>query len=122
MADAPEPEDEDDEEGGAPPAAKPRRRARARAPGAAVAPRSVRRRPAETPARDEDEAKEASASTAAGAHRVRRILFGAAALSVGGLFLVGTGPSDLGTAITVLGLLGLGYGVHAFGRLGPESV
>ena len=42
-------------------------------------------------------------------------------LALFGLALVGIGPSDLGMAITLLGLVTLIVGVHRFGRLGPEG-
>lgn len=50
----------------------------------------------------------------------RVIAIGSAVLAVG-LATVAIGPSDEGMAITLLGLLALIYGVHAFGRLGPDE-
>lgn len=50
----------------------------------------------------------------------RRALGGGGLLLVAGLALVGVGPSGAGTALTVLALLVLVYGIHSFGRLGPE--
>lgn len=52
--------------------------------------------------------------------RARRALGGGGLLLVAGLALVGVGPSDAGMALTVLALLVLVYGIHSFGRLGPE--
>ncbi|WP_437586333.1 hypothetical protein [Sorangium sp. So ce1000] len=52
--------------------------------------------------------------------RARRALGGGGLLLVAGLALVGVGPSDAGMALTVLALLVLIYGIHSFGRLGPE--
>lgn len=50
----------------------------------------------------------------------RRTLALGVSLAVLGLALVGTGPSEAGMAITLAGLLALIYGIHTFGRLGPE--
>ncbi len=50
----------------------------------------------------------------------RRTLAIGVSLAVLGLALVGTGPSEAGMAITLAGLLALVYGIHTFGRLGPE--
>ncbi|WP_437596372.1 hypothetical protein [Sorangium sp. So ce590] len=52
--------------------------------------------------------------------RARRALGGGGLLLVAGLALVGVGPSDAGMALTVLALVVLIYGIHCFGRLGPE--
>lgn len=52
--------------------------------------------------------------------RARRALGGGAMLLLTGLALVGTGPSDAGKVLTVLALVVLIYGIHRFGRLGPE--
>jgi hypothetical protein len=52
----------------------------------------------------------------------RRALAAGATLGIGGLALVGIGPSDAGIALTLAGLLLLIYGIHTFGRLGPEAV
>ena len=37
-----------------------------------------------------------------------------------GLALVGIGPSDVGAAVALAALLITVYGIHTFGRLGPE--
>lgn len=50
----------------------------------------------------------------------RRALAAGVSLAVLGLALVGTGPSEAGMAITIAGLIALIYGIHTFGRLGPE--
>lgn len=52
----------------------------------------------------------------------RRALAAGGALLLTGLLLVGTGPSDLGTAVTLVGLLAMILGIHTFGRLGPEGL
>jgi hypothetical protein len=38
-----------------------------------------------------------------------------------GLALVGLGPSDAGMVVTLLALLMMIYGIHTFGRLGPDE-
>lgn len=61
------------------------------------------------------------AATSDGAAVPRRSLaVGASALLVG-LALVGTAESDLGMAVVLGALLVLVYGVHSFGRLGPDT-
>lgn len=50
----------------------------------------------------------------------RRALTGGATLAVLGILLVGIGPSDAGTALSLGGLIALIYGIHTYGRLGPE--
>lgn len=50
----------------------------------------------------------------------RRALGAGGLLAALGLALVGTGPSEAGTVLCVAGLLVLIYGIHTFGRLGPE--
>jgi hypothetical protein len=52
--------------------------------------------------------------------RARRALGGGGLLLLTGLALVGVGPSDAGMGLTVLALALLIYGIHSFGRLGPE--
>lgn len=52
----------------------------------------------------------------------RRALAAGGALLLAGLLLVGIGPSDLGTAVTLAGLLATIFGIHTFGRLGPEGL
>ena len=52
--------------------------------------------------------------------RARGALGGGGLLLVAGLALVGVGPSDAGMALTLLALALLIYGIHSFGRLGPE--
>ncbi|MFO0588193.1 MAG: hypothetical protein U0441_11665 [Polyangiaceae bacterium] len=49
----------------------------------------------------------------------RRFLGVGVTLAAAGLALVGTGPNEVGMAITLAGLLTLIYGIHTFGRLGP---
>ncbi len=50
----------------------------------------------------------------------RRALAAGGTLSLVGLMLVGMGPSDAGMVVCLLGLVILIYGIHTFGRLGPE--
>ena len=38
-----------------------------------------------------------------------------------GLWLVGLGPSTLGTALSLLGAVAMLYSIHRYGRLGPEQ-
>ncbi len=51
----------------------------------------------------------------------RRALAGGGALVGIGLAIVGIGPSEAGQAITLAGLVATMYGVHAYGRLGPDE-
>ncbi len=51
----------------------------------------------------------------------RRALRWGAGLLLLGLALVGAGPSDVGAGLTVVGLAVLIYGIHGFGRLGPDG-
>jgi hypothetical protein len=51
----------------------------------------------------------------------RRVIALGAALAALGLALLATGPSDAGTLILLFALISLLYGVHSFGRLGPEG-
>ncbi|MBK8256348.1 MAG: hypothetical protein IPK82_27225 [Polyangiaceae bacterium] len=50
----------------------------------------------------------------------RRALGAGAAISAVGVALVGMVGSDVGTALCIAGLLILIFGIHTFGRLGPE--
>jgi hypothetical protein len=61
-----------------------------------------------------------SAVTVAEERSARRALGAGVSLAILGLALVGVGPSDAGMAVTLAGLLTLIYGIHTFGRLGPE--
>lgn len=56
-----------------------------------------------------------------GARRPRRLLVSGAVLLLGGLALVGAGPSEVGMGMTLLALLVMAIGIHTFGRLGPEE-
>ena len=51
----------------------------------------------------------------------RRVLVAAGAVLILGLAVVGVSASPLGRWITLAGLLLMIFGVHTFGRLGPES-
>jgi hypothetical protein len=53
--------------------------------------------------------------------RARRAVGGGALLLLAGLGTVGAGPSDAGMALTLLALVVLIYGIHSFGRLGPDA-
>jgi hypothetical protein len=67
-------------------------------------------------------AASAGGSTIAARERTaRRAIGGGAALLVAGLAMVGVGPSEPGMVLTLVALLALTYGIHTFGRLGPEE-
>ncbi|MCK6591208.1 MAG: hypothetical protein HUU21_13710 [Polyangiaceae bacterium] len=51
----------------------------------------------------------------------RRMLGAGALLLLAGIASVGIGPSDVGVGLTLLALLVLVFGIHTFGRLGPEE-
>jgi hypothetical protein len=51
----------------------------------------------------------------------RRALVAAGSFLVLGLALVSTGSSDEGALVTLTGLALAIYGIHRFGRLGPEA-
>ncbi|AKT39172.1 hypothetical protein [Chondromyces crocatus] len=53
--------------------------------------------------------------------RARVALVGGGLLLLAGLGFVGIGPSEVGRVLAVVGLLATIYGVHTFGRLGPEG-
>lgn len=74
--------------------------------------------------------KSASSTTAAPARpatsphaerRARRALISGSALLLLGLAMVGVDTTDVGAAITLLGLLILIFGIHSYGRLGPDE-
>ena len=56
-----------------------------------------------------------------GAMRPRRLLVSGAVLLLGGIALVGVGPSEVGMGLTLLALLVMAIAIHTFGRLGPEE-
>ncbi len=71
------------------------------------------------------DAEPRAAGTAPGASALRvlqhqRSVGLAASVSVVGLALVGTRESRVGAMVVVLGLLGLMWSVHRYGRLGTE--
>lgn len=125
MADGEDEKREDARDGDEAPATKDEQPAPKKA-----APRPRRRRPASDatavakPAPpDTAGAQEASALvpvTISEERAARRALGMGGGLAALGLALVGTGPSEAGTIICVGGLLVLIYGIHTFGRLGPE--
>lgn len=51
----------------------------------------------------------------------RRALGAGGLLILTGLGVVGIGPSDAGMAIALAGFAAMIYGVHTFGRLGPDE-
>ncbi len=51
----------------------------------------------------------------------RRALAAGGLLLLAGLGLVGIGPSDAGMAVALAGFVAMIYGVHTFGRLGPDD-
>lgn len=51
----------------------------------------------------------------------RRALGAGAGLLLLGLAMVGVGESDAGAGVTLVGLLVVIYGIHTFGRLGPDE-
>lgn len=51
----------------------------------------------------------------------RKALLVGSALLLVGVGLVGVGPSDAGGVLVVVALLATIYGVHSFGRLGPDE-
>ena len=53
--------------------------------------------------------------------RARRALFGGALLLMAGLAVVGIGDSDAGAGMTLVALVVVIYGIHTFGRLGPDD-
>lgn len=63
---------------------------------------------------------------AAGAQEDQAVKRARGALAVGGsllllgLSLVGIGPSDVGVTVTLTALLVMIFGIHTFGRLGPD--
>ena len=83
-------------------------------------PRAKRRKPAAESAPAAEAVAAPAVVTLARERSARRALTTGATLSVIGLMLVGIGPSDAGTAISLGGLIALIYGIHTYGRLGPE--
>jgi hypothetical protein len=57
----------------------------------------------------------------AGEAQPRRMLGAGALLLLAGLATVGVGSSEIGVGLTLLALLVLAFGIHTFGRLGPEE-
>jgi hypothetical protein len=45
----------------------------------------------------------------------------AATVTIVGLALVGTGPTNLGAFVTLAGLAGLMFAIHTYGRLGEDG-
>lgn len=86
----------------------------------AARPRVKRRKPAAESAPAAEPAAAPAGVTLAQERAARRALTGGATLAVLGILLVGIGPSDAGTALSLGGLIALVYGIHTYGRLGPE--
>ena len=57
----------------------------------------------------------------AGEAQPRRMLGAGALLLLAGIATVGVGSSEIGVGLTLLALLVLAFGIHTFGRLGPEE-
>ena len=74
-------------------------------------------RPANTAANQAS--RNASLSLTEVLKRQRHIAFGAT-LTVVGLAMVSTGPTEIGGVISLAGWLGLFVAIHKYGRLGPE--
>lgn len=51
----------------------------------------------------------------------RRALVSGSALLLLGLGMVGVDSSDVGAGVTLIGLLIMIFGIHSFGRLGPDE-
>lgn len=56
-----------------------------------------------------------------GEAKPRRMLGAGAALLLAGIGTVGIGPHEIGIGLTLLALLVMAFGIHTFGRLGPEE-
>lgn len=97
----------------APEEAPPRPRTRARR----------RRRPKGSPGAPARRARRASASSAAraGWSSPERRLAVTGTVTIVGLAMVGTGASDVGAVVALIGALSLFWSVHLYGRLGPDS-
>jgi hypothetical protein len=55
------------------------------------------------------------------AARARSIIAVAATTALAGIGLAATGQSSLGAVVTLPSLIGLIYGLHRFGRSGPDD-
>lgn len=64
---------------------------------------------------------ETSASPSPRERTARKALVVGALLLLVGVGLVGVGPSETGSVVVVVALLAMIYGVHSFGRLGPDA-
>ena len=64
---------------------------------------------------------EATVSASPRERTARKALVVGALLLLIGVGLVGVGPSEAGSVIVVVALLAMIYGVHSFGRLGPDA-
>jgi len=88
--------------------------------------RRPRRKPAAPRAQGEpttiaDLRRKEAIVAARGAARARRSLISGSVLLLLGLGMVGIDTTDVGAGVTLLGLLILIFGIHSFGRLGPEE-
>ena len=101
-------------------AAAPRPRRRPRKEAASTVTRSGRR--ARMKSAPDTAAPKATPRKVSGeAARPRKALVSGSALLLVGLAMVGVDSSDAGAVVTLLGLLLLIYGIHSFGRLGPDE-
>jgi hypothetical protein len=94
---------------------RPKRRKEAGSPGAKRERRAAKSAPGAAPpkARLLRDTKETA--------RPRRALISGSALLLLGLAMVGVDSSEVGAGVTLIGLLILIYGIHSFGRLGPDE-
>jgi hypothetical protein len=94
---------------------RPKRRKETGAPGDKRGRRPVKSAPGAAPpkARLRQDTKETA--------RPRRALISGSALLLLGLAIVGVDSSEVGAGVTLIGLLILIYGIHSFGRLGPDE-
>ena len=84
--------------------------------------RRRRRRPAEkSEAPAPLGSKPRADSAARGEHRARRALLLGSGLLLFGLAMVGVDTTEVGAGLTLLGLVILIFGIHTFGRLGPDE-
>src|SRR5262249_31751127 len=84
--------------------------------------RRRRRRPAKTAEPSAPAASKPRVERAAPREpRARRALILGSGLLLFGLAMVGVDTTDTGAALTLLGLVILIFGIHTFGRLGPDE-
>jgi hypothetical protein len=97
------------------PPSPPQRAQRAPRPARATEPaRAERRAPTNT-------ARRRPRRLAPAEQKPRRTLIAGSALVLLGLASVGVDSSDVGAGLTLLGTLLMIFGIHTFGRLGPDT-